>query len=435
MQPVPERSVLRDVSNSTVDESLQQQICDLANAEVHLLPARQDDGLEQHTEQAAQPGPRANRPAESVATAAALIRKRPGRPKQENGEGRDPRRKYRGLVNRDGTGEKKNYGMHIPNVVNYRQAWSNKQLEYHPFPEDLDDIRQKLYDFKHAMLFNCQQFVDYWPHITNLFSRVGPLKHMENGTQWETWRCKNGARAKARERLRVPDAERKRKRTMLPLGLEGEQHCPARFKVVMYIKHADTDEDHKLGLGSCSCVPDWVRDPFLDNIVCRTFAEHYRSQVHVEPTGRARHESVKHNHTMEALDRFQRSDALKLFAKQKVEEGPYTPDAVKDWMHEKFSSATKQIEYLAGHDIASVTWGTIRDRAHEMKHEASHKLEKQHCPTAQCPCLHPCISACARFTQAIIVCEVLDTCHTYHESLLAYKIAHMADVLRFHAGR
>jgi hypothetical protein len=116
----------------------------------------------------------------------------------------------------------------------------------------------------------------------------------------------------------------------------------------MHIKHADTDEEHNANLGSCLCAPEWV---------------------HIEKTAKEGHVPFRHTHSFDALDRFLRSHALKVFARSKVEQGPYTPLAMLEWMKAKSGDRTKQLEYLTDHDIAAFAWRTIRDSAAEMKHE------------------------------------------------------------------
>ncbi len=232
----------------------------------------------------------------------------------------------------------------LPPIVGSKQIWSNKQTDYNSFPPDLDAFRELVYALEKPTLLTSQQYADYWPHISNIFNRSLRSTHCPNGTRWEQHSCRHARRVNIRRRPPLPDDQRKRKRKVIDLAAEDEKPCAMRFRLVMYINHAATPEDHKTCLGSCLCVPDWV---------------HLEQMPKSEP----------HNHELDSLDRFRRADSLKYFAKHKCEEGPYMPDAVLTWMKAKFGEVTKQMAYFTEFDIATAAWKTIRDKGPEMKQE------------------------------------------------------------------
>ena len=50
---------------------------------------------------------------------------------------------------------------------------------------------------------------------------------------------------------------------------------------------------------------------------------------------------LSHNHTLESLDKYKRTDALLFFAEHKVIEGGYMYAAVRKWIQDKYSHLTK----------------------------------------------------------------------------------------------
>ena len=114
--------------------------------------------------------------------------------------------------------------------------------------------------------------------------------------------------------------------------LEGEDQCKVRFRVTVYTKHADTEEEHRAGLGNCRCVPEWF------------YVARNQSSLKFE-----------HNHTLESQDKYKRSDGILHFAQVKVEEGGYLYAAVRRWMKDKYAARTKQVEFLSDGDVANAS--------------------------------------------------------------------------------
>ena len=221
------------------------------------------------------------------------------------------------------------YLLNLPRAVGSYQEWSNKRLKYNAFPEDLDDVREKLFKMEKPILLNSQQFADYWPHVSNFYCRSTAPTFEDNGTQVEIWECRNKSRLSRQKRELPSNSTGKRKRDNKSHLLESTESCPVRFRIVMYIKHADTDEPHKAGLGHCRCAPEWMLFE------------------------RKSHSVGEHNHTLESQDKFKRSDALLFFAEHKVEEGGYLYASVIKWIKEKFTEKTNQVRYLTAHDVAN----------------------------------------------------------------------------------
>lgn len=222
------------------------------------------------------------------------------------------------------------YLLNLPPVVGNYQEWSNKCLKYNSFPEDLDDVREKLFKMEKPMLFNSQQFADYWPHISNFYNRSSTPVEESNGTEVGIWECRNKARLSRNKREYPSSSTGRRKRDNKSRLLESNESCQVRFRIVMYFKHADTDEPHKSGLDHCRCVPEWM------------YLERKRHSLGHE-----------HNHTLESLDQFKWSDAMLLFAQRKVEDGGYMYASVSKWIKEKLWERTKQVQFMTSHDVAN----------------------------------------------------------------------------------
>ncbi|KAK5169321.1 uncharacterized protein LTR77_005296 [Saxophila tyrrhenica] len=218
-------------------------------------------------------------------------------------------------------------------VIGDHQEWSNMRLEYHPLPPNIDEVREKLYKLEQPILLNSQQYADYWPHITNVYGRQIQPVEQANGSMLEYWECRNNRKRRLKGRP-PPKEPQKRKRTIKTHLLETDKACGMRFRVLYFVKHANTDENHSSGLDSCRCVPEWV---------------------HLQRTGRVESLNIQHNHSLESMDRFKRSDAIVFYAALKVQEGGYMYAAVRRWIMEKFGSATKQIEHLSISDIANAS--------------------------------------------------------------------------------
>ena len=218
----------------------------------------------------------------------------------------------------------------LPPVFDGFQEWSNKRLPYTPIPDDVDAVREMLFKLEKPVLINSQQYADYWPHISNIYSRgVGP-KMEANGTEVETWECRNQRRQSYHQRAKERGGQGIRKRERKHHLLEGTETCKVRFRLVAYIKHAVNDEDHRKGPGNCDCVPEWL---------------------YMEKTKLTEGES--HNHTLESLDKYKRTDAMVFFALHKVMEGGYMYKSVASWIIAKYGHITKQAEFLNHHDVAN----------------------------------------------------------------------------------
>jgi hypothetical protein len=233
-------------------------------------------------------------------------------------------------VVRDHNDPNRRYLMNLPRVVDGYQEWSNMRTKYNPIPEDLDEVREKLFKLEKPLLLNSQQYADYWPHVSNIWARgVGPWWDT-NGTQLETWECRNQRRQSRHQRIKTPAGQGLRKRERKLHLLEGTEMCKVRFRITAHINHAETEEDHKKGLGTCNCVPEWM------------FVERMKASI-----------DLLHNHTLDSLDKYKRTDAMLFFAEQKVIEGGYLYAAVRKWIQDKYSQLTKEVSYLTDHDVAN----------------------------------------------------------------------------------
>lgn len=232
---------------------------------------------------------------------------------------------------RDHNDPNRKYLLNLPRVVDGYQQWTNMSLPYHPFPDNLDAVREKIFKLEKPLLLNSQQYADYWPHISNIYARgVGPWWE-KNGIQLETWECRNQRRQSRHQRVKEPMGQGIRKRVRKLHLLEGTEMCKVRFRLHAFVKHAlDGSEDHTKGLGVCNCVPEWV---FIDRM--RASAD------------------LEHNHALESLDKYKRTDALLFFAEQKVREGGYLYAAVRKWIYDHYSHVTKEVQYLSDHDVAN----------------------------------------------------------------------------------
>ena len=233
-------------------------------------------------------------------------------------------------VIRDHNDPNRRYLMNLPRVVDGYQEWSNMRTKYNPIPEDLDEVREKLFKLEKPLLLNSQQYADYWPHVSNIWARgVGPWWDT-NGSQMETWECRNQRRQSRHQRIKEPGGQGLRKRERKLHLLEGTEMCKLRFRLTAHIKHAENNEDHKKGLGVCNCVPEWM------------FLERMKASA-----------DLAHNHTLDSLDKYKRTDAMLFFAEHKVIEGGYLYASVRKWVQDKYSHLTKAVTYLTDHDVAN----------------------------------------------------------------------------------
>lgn len=250
-----------------------------------------------------------------------------GEPTQDSGV-RKKRKWY------DPNDPNKKYMQNMPPVIGGYQEWSNMRLKYNPFPEDVDAVREKLFKLEKPVLLTSQQYADYWPHISNMYVRSKAPVIEDNFTAWEDWECRNQRRVTIHNRKddRYTEGESKRNRESKRHLLEATEPCRIRFRLVMYLKHAATEEDHKTGLGSCRCVPEWLYCERTPRVV-----------------------GVDHNHTLESMDRFKRSDGVTFYSRQKVEEGGYMYATVLRWMKDKLCGKTNQVQFLSDSDVANAS--------------------------------------------------------------------------------
>ncbi|KAK3697388.1 hypothetical protein LTR37_017450 [Vermiconidia calcicola] len=228
----------------------------------------------------------------------------------------------------------KKYMQNMPPVMGGYQEWSNMRLKYNPIPEDVDAVREKLFKLEKPVLLTSQQYADYWPHISNMYVRSKAQVIEDNFTAWEDWECRNQRRVTIHNRKgdRYTEGESKRNRESKRHLLEATEPCRIRFCLVMYLKHAATEEDHKTALGSCRCVPEWLYCERTPRVV-----------------------GLDHNHTLESMDRFKRSDGVTFYSRQKVEEGGYMYATVLRWMKDKLGGKTNQIQFLSDSDVANAS--------------------------------------------------------------------------------
>ena len=88
-------------------------------------------------------------------------------------------------VVRDHTDSKGKYLFKMPRVIDGYQQWDNMPLPYHPFPANLDNIRDIIFKLEKPLLLNSQQYADYWPHVSNVYARSTGAWRDANGVQIE----------------------------------------------------------------------------------------------------------------------------------------------------------------------------------------------------------------------------------------------------------
>jgi len=186
-------------------------------------------------------------------------------------------------------------------------------------PDNIDDIRQKLFDVKLPILLNSQQIADYWPHTTNVWMRHTKIFPANDGTRVEEWECRHKNRVTKKFETRETSGAWQSKRALLRES--DSKSCPIRLRMSYFIRHADNDENHKGGIFRCNCLPE---------------------RMYLERSAKS---GEAHNHDMEVLDTFKRSDAMMYFVKNKAEEG-YSFAAVTNWLHKNFDSMTSQAQRI-----------------------------------------------------------------------------------------
>lgn len=225
--------------------------------------------------------------------------------------------------------------MSIPGVLGSYVHFSNKLLKYTAIPDDVDTIRQKLFKFEKPIFLTSQQIADYWPHMTNVWVRLIRQADHSNGVSEENWECRLRRRVNSRHDQAGRGRgtrHRQSKRQMLEIA----EACPMRICLTYYTKHADTDEDHKAGFGACKCVPDWL---------------------YIRKTEKC--EDSDHNHEIDMLDKFKRSDAMMFLVKKKAEEG-HLFSSVIQWLHKHYDGVTKQAHFMSKQEVSNVAqaWRT-----------------------------------------------------------------------------
>ncbi|KAK5114589.1 hypothetical protein LTR85_010166 [Meristemomyces frigidus] len=216
----------------------------------------------------------------------------------------------------------------LPGTIGSYIHYSNKRLKYNPIAEQLDYIREKLFVLAQPVLLDSQQIADYWPHMTNIWMRSVKHDTDDFGVAQESWECRHRRRVigKARPSQGQGTRHRLSKRQML----ENAEPCTMRIRLTYYTKHADTDDDHNVGYGACKCIPEWL---------------------YLKRTEKVRFE--QHNHDIDMLDRFRRSDGMMYFVKKKAEEG-HAFSSVANWLHDKYDSVTKQAQFMTKQEVANV---------------------------------------------------------------------------------
>ncbi|KAK4961995.1 hypothetical protein LTR10_002489 [Elasticomyces elasticus] len=218
--------------------------------------------------------------------------------------------------------------MHLPPVVGSYLHYSNMTVKYNPMFDGIDDVRLKLFELKQPELLNSQQIASYWSHMTNVWMRSTREQAKPEGAWVEAWECRHRKRVTAKHKSKEGRGAWQSKRQLL----KESTPCPMRIRMAYYIRHADTDENHDGGIFMCQCLPEWM---------------------YLEKSPKCKGDTV-HNHDIDMLDRFKRSDAMMFFVKNKAEEG-YAYSAVTHWLHDKYNSVTRQAQYVGKQEVANVS--------------------------------------------------------------------------------
>ncbi|KAK3640328.1 hypothetical protein LTR56_011926 [Elasticomyces elasticus] len=218
--------------------------------------------------------------------------------------------------------------MHLPPVVGSYLHYSNMTVKYDPMFEGIDNVRLKLFELKQPVLLNSQQIASYWSHMTNVWMRSTREQAKPEGAWVEAWECRHRKRVTAKHKSKEGRGAWQSKRQLL----KESTPCPMRIRMAYYIRHADTDENHNGGIFMCQCLPEWM---------------------YLEKSPKCKSDTA-HNHDIDMLDRFKRSDAIMFFVKNKAEEG-YAYSAVTHWLHDKYNSVTRQAQYVGKQEVANVS--------------------------------------------------------------------------------
>ncbi|KAK5698546.1 hypothetical protein LTR17_023569 [Elasticomyces elasticus] len=218
--------------------------------------------------------------------------------------------------------------MHLPPVVGSYLHYSNMTVKYDPMFDGIDNVRLKLFELKQPVLLNSQQIASYWSHMTNVWMRSTREQAKPEGAWVEASECRHRKRVTAKHKSKEGRGAWQSKRQLL----KESTPCPMRIRMAYYIRHADTDENHNGGIFMCQCLPEWM---------------------YLEKSPKCKGDTA-HNHDIDMLDRFKRSDAMMFFVKNKAEEG-YAYSAVTHWLHDKYNSVTRQAQYVGKQEVANVS--------------------------------------------------------------------------------
>ncbi|PIB02784.1 hypothetical protein CB0940_11691 [Cercospora beticola] len=246
----------------------------------------------------------------------------------------------------------------FPPVVGSIIQYSNKPLPYRPFPDDVEEIREKLFHLEKDVLLNSQQISDYWPHMSNIWQRdTAPVKRA-NGVVMEIWHCRNQRRVERRDRGAEGNAVQRRRKKKDDMLTDPHQ-CKLRIRLQFYSKHVEgMPEPCGIGFLECKCIPEWA---------------------YITRTPRTKSAGYRHEHNIRILDEYKRSQAIMFFCKLKVEER-YSYAAVLKWLKENYAHRTPQVDCVRKQDICNVAqhWRALNKNV-ELRQEIPEEsdLEKQ----------------------------------------------------------
>ena len=160
----------------------------------------------------------------------------------------------------------------LPPVVGSTIQYLNKPLKYRPIPDDVEEVRQKLFHLEQDVLLDSQQIADYWLHMNNVWQRSTKPSLEENGVVVEMLECRNRRRVKLVGKDRQSAGTRNRGNKDDLLG--DIEPCKLRVRVQSYTKHVEgLSEPCRIGFMSCNCIPEWA-------YICRTNATKEKNYVH-----------------------------------------------------------------------------------------------------------------------------------------------------------
>ncbi|KAF2215973.1 hypothetical protein CERZMDRAFT_104971 [Cercospora zeae-maydis SCOH1-5] len=227
----------------------------------------------------------------------------------------------------------------FPPVVGSVIQYSNKHLPYRPFPDDVDEIRNKLFHLEQDVLLDSQQISDYWPHMSNVWQRDTAPAKRANGVVMEIWHCRNQRRVERRDKAAEGTAVRRRRKKKDDMLTDPHQ-CKLRIRLQFYTNHAEgLAEPCGIGFMECKCIPEWA---------------------YITRTPRTKKAGYRHEHDLLVLDQYKRSQAIMFFCKLKVEER-YSYSAVLKWLREHYAHRTLQVDCVRKQDICNVAqhWRSV----------------------------------------------------------------------------